>query len=248
MNIQKDSKIGEVVGRNFHTAKVFESLGLDFCCGGKKSINEACIAKGIDPELVIREISKVDQSNDTASHFAKWDIEFLVDYIVNNHHSYVLTSIPSIEQHLEKVIAAHGERHPYIAEINMIFASLKDELLMHMAKEEKMLFPYIKKLNNAYKNNLEIAVPPFGAVSNPIRMMEDEHEAAGSSMQDINRITGGFKPPESACGTFRLLYSELKDFEADLHVHVHLENNILFPKAIELEERLNSKSKKAKLN
>ena len=113
-----------------------------------------------------------------------------------------------------------------------------------MAKEEKMLFPYIKKLNNAYKNNLEIAVPPFGAVSNPIRMMEDEHEAAGNSMYEINRLTCGYIPPEKACGTFRLLYSELKDFEADLHVHVHLENNILFPKAAELEEKLNSKSKK----
>jgi regulator of cell morphogenesis and NO signaling len=238
MNIQKESKIGEVVADNFRTAQVFESLGIDFCCGGKNSINDACMAKGIDPDFVVKEISKAGDVNSTASHFSTWDVDFLIDYIVNNHHSYVLTSLPTIEHHLQKVIAAHGEKNPNLAEIDTVFSLLKAELIEHMMKEERMLFPYIKKLNFCYKNSIEIPAAPFGALSNPVRVMEDEHAAAGEMMAQINKLTGGYLIPEKACGTYKLLYNELKDFETDLHMHVHLENYILFPKAVELEEKL----------
>jgi regulator of cell morphogenesis and NO signaling len=244
MNIQKDSKIGEIVANNFHTAHVFESLGIDFCCGGKKSINEACVAKGIDPDFVVNEIYKADQVNGTATHFSKWDVDFLIDYIVNNHHLYVLTSVPTIEHHLQKVIAAHGEKNPQIAKIDSVFSSLKDELFEHMIKEERMLFPYIKKMNFAYKNSIEIPTPPFGKLSDPVKVMEDEHAAAGNMMAQINKLAGGYAVPEKACGTYKLLYNELKDFEADLHMHVHLENNILFPKAADLEVKLKKISHK----
>src|SRR4030095_2209871 len=147
MQIHKEDKISDIVTKNFQTAKVFENLGIDYCCGGKKSINEACQTKGIDPNIVLEEISKVHELNQTSSHFDKWDVDFLVDYIVNNHHSYILTAIPSIEHRLQKVIMAHGEKNHHLLQIDVIFSAVKDDLLGHMAKEEKMLFPYIKKLS-----------------------------------------------------------------------------------------------------
>ena len=239
MLVQKENKIGEVVAKNFHTAKVFENLGLDFCGGGKKTIGDACRERGMDPDFVVSEVSKVQGSNGTAAHFESWEADFLADYIINNHHSYVLNTIPTIEHHLQKVIDAHGHNHPELSKIDEAFTSLKNELLDHMAKEEKMLFPYIKKMNFAYKNTLEMPVPPFGSVGNPIKVMESEHEAAGSLMAAINKFSGGYTPPADACGTFKVLYGELKEFETDLHMHIHLENNILFPKACLLEEKLN---------
>jgi regulator of cell morphogenesis and NO signaling len=239
MLVQKENRIGDIVAGNFHTAKIFESHGLDFCCGGKKSIGDACIEKHVDAELVINELSKVEDTNQTLSRFDKWEADFLVDYIINNHHSYVLNTVSTIEHHLAKVVSAHGERHPEMAKIQGLFADLTDELLNHMQKEEKMLFPYIKKMHMAYRNTLEMPVPPFGTVGNPIKMMEDEHESAGNLMKLISSLSSGYTPPQDACGTYKVLYGELKEFENDLHMHVHLENNILFPKAAWLERELN---------
>ncbi len=162
----------------------------------------------------------------------------MIDYIVNNHHFYVVNATSTIEKHLQKVAAAHGEKHPEVISIQEIFNSLKEELLNHMQKEEKMLFPYIKKLNIAVKNSLEVPIAPFGTVDNPLRVLESEHESAGKMMAEINKLSDGYVPPENACGTYIVLYSELKEFENDLHKHVHLENNILFPKALELEGKL----------
>lgn len=239
MQVQKDNKIGEIVARNFRTAQVFENLGLDFCCGGKKTISDACNEKGLNPENVIGELAKIDDKSPAMQHFEKWEPDFLIDYIINNHHSYVTNAVSTIEHHLQKVVLAHGEKHPEVVTINGIFNDLKDELLNHMHKEETVLFPYIKKMNIAYKNSLTMTFPPFGTVGNPVNMMESEHESAGKMTAAINQLSGGYTPPKNACGTFKVLYSELKEFEQDLHVHVHLENNILFPKAIELEGKLN---------
>lgn len=238
MEISREERIGEVVARNFQTARVFEELGLDFCCGGKKSIDKACEEKGLDENIVIERLSKLEETNSVSSHYNDWDIGFLSDYIINNHHSYVINSIPSIEHHLEKVIAAHGAKHPEVAKVNEIFLNIKKELMNHMAKEEMMLFPYIKKLNTAIGNSQVLDTPVFGSVSNPITVMEKEHQHAGDGIEEIKKLTNNYTPPKSACGTFKVLYNELKDFEKDLHIHVHLENNILFPKAIEQEREI----------
>ncbi len=238
MMIQKENKIGEVVAGNFHTAKIFESYGLDFCCGGKKSIEDACTAKGVDAVKLLAELERTTENNTTSTRFDTWEADFLADYIINNHHSYVVNAISTIEHHLQKVVSAHGEKHSEVCGIESIFNELKNELLNHMAKEEKMLFPYIKKMNIALKNTLELPVPPFGTVDNPIKVMESEHDNAGLLTKKINELSNGYMPPADACATFRVLYNELKEFEDDLHVHVHLENNILFPKAKVLEERL----------
>jgi regulator of cell morphogenesis and NO signaling len=241
MLAQKENRIGEIVAENFRTAKIFEENGLDFCCGGKKTIIEACREKGVNPELLISQLNKIDDSGSRSTHFNSWEVDFLIEYIIINHHSYVVNSIPTIEHHLQEVIAAHGMKFPSLTKIEELFADLKDELTAHMAKEEKMLFPYIKKMYIAFNNSLDMPAAPFGTVGNPVKVMESEHEAAGNLVQEISRLTNNYTPPEGACGKFKVLYAELKEFESDLHVHIHLENNILFPKAQELEEKLNKK-------
>jgi regulator of cell morphogenesis and NO signaling len=238
MLVQKENKIGEIVTRNFHAAQVFEGFGLDFCCGGKKTISDACAEKKLNPENVISELSKIDEKSSNVQHFEKWEPDFLIDYIVNNHHFYVVNSISAIGHHMQKVVFAHGDKCPEVKAIDRIFNSLKEELLNHMQKEEKMLFPYIKRMNIAINNSIEMTFPPFGSVENPLKVMESEHESAGKMMAEINKLSNGYAPPENACGTFKVLYQELKEFEQDLHLHVFLENNILFPKSLELESKL----------
>lgn len=239
MLIQKETKIGDVVAENFHAAKVFESHGLDFCCGGKRTIEDACNTKGVDSKLLLAELEKLNSNNPSSTHFDKWEADFLSDYIINNHHAYVNNAISTIEHHLQKVVSAHGAKHPQVCSIDSIFAELKTELLEHMAKEERMLFPYIKKLSFAIKNSIEMPSPPFGSVENPIKVMESEHDNAGLLLKKINALSEGYVPPQDACATFRVLFGELKEFEEDLHMHIHLENNVLFPKAKAMEEKLN---------
>jgi len=240
MLVQKENTIGEVVARNFHTAKIFEDFGLDFCCGGKKTIQDACREKGINPETIVGSLTNIGNPNGSTAHYDKWELDFLVDYIITNHHTYVSNEITTIDHHLAKIASKHGENHPEIYRIESLFNDLKEELIIHMQKEEKMLFPYIKKMVVAQKNSLEFPFPPFGTISSPISVMEHEHENAGRLMREINIASNSYSPPRDACTTFRILYNELAEFENDLHIHVHLENNILFPKAIELEKVFNN--------
>jgi regulator of cell morphogenesis and NO signaling len=239
MLIQKETKVGEAVAANFRAARIFEQYGIDFCCGGKKSIAEACISKGLDPEHVLTSLTEIHENGTSlAENFNLWKPDFLIDYIVNNHHSYVEKMLPVIYMHSQKVADKHRLSHPETAAIAGLFISIKEELEVHMQKEERVLFPYIKTLLKMEENGEKAAFPPFGTVENPIRMMESEHETAGNLMAEINSLSSGFTPPEDACATFKVLYSELKEFENDLHTHIHLENNILFPKAIALEKKI----------
>lgn len=237
MQVQKETKIGDAVALNFRSAQVFEKFGIDFCCGGKKSIGEACIAKGIDADEVVSSLQNISGNGITAD-FNSWKLDFLIDYIVNNHHRYVEKMLPLIFLHSQKVAEKHGVNHPEITAIAELFVNIKDELEVHLQKEERMLFPYIKRILEMEENDEEVPFPPFGTVENPVRVMELEHEAAGKLMAEINSLSSGFTPPEDACATYKVLYQELKEFENDLHMHIHLENNILFPKAIELEKSL----------
>lgn len=238
MTIQKDITIGEVVAQNFRAAQVFEQFGLDFCCGGKKTIDAACSEKGLDSDTVLNELSKLNGGVVKGIDYNSWDLDFLADYIVQTHHSYVTRSLPNIFAHSQKVASVHGTNHPEVIRIVDLFSNIKDELEGHMQKEEKMLFPYIKKIVAVKKNNLEMSYPPFGNIQNPITVMENEHEGAGLQLSEIHTLSDNYTPPEDACTTFKVLYKELNEFEDDLHIHIHLENNILFPKAIELERSL----------
>ena len=243
MLVQKENTIGATVAQNFRTAQVFERFGLDFCCGGKKSIYEACEKKGINPEYVLAELNNVSENGRIkVPDYQKWEPDFLIDYIINTHHFYLMKALPNILAHSQKVASVHGENHPEAISIADLFANLKEELEVHIQKEEKMLFPYIKNLLQIKKNNNKIDFPPFGSVNNPIKVMETEHENAGDALGWINKLSNNYTIPEDACTTFRVLYQELKEFEDDLHMHIHLENNILFPKAVDLEEELKIKN------
>jgi regulator of cell morphogenesis and NO signaling len=239
MHIQKESKIGDIVAENFRAAQVFEKFGLDFCCGGKKSISEACQTEGINADKVINLLSELPENgNTTPTHFNSWELDFLIDYIFNNHHSYVKRSLPVIFEHSQKVALKHGGNHNEVITISELFSRIMEELEVHMQKEERMLFPYIKRLLEIERSGEEAPHAPFGTVENPIKVMEAEHEAAGKIMTEINVLSSAYTLPEDACTTYRVLFQELKEFEDDLHIHIHLENNILFPKAIELEKKL----------
>lgn len=227
--------IGEMVAQDYRAAGVFKRFGIDFCCNGKRSLQQACKEKGIDSAMIEQELHALKQQPTALQHsYQDWSVDFLADYIVNRHHTYIRKAIPEITALAEKVARVHGKRHPETQEIFYNWKALASELESHLLKEENILFPYIKKMASAN----ESSNPPFGSVQNPVRMMEMEHEDAGELMLTIRRLSDDFTPPEDACTTYRVLFNFLAAFESDLHEHIHLENNILFPKAMEMEEAI----------
>lgn len=227
----------EIVTNNFKTAAIFEKYGLDFCCRGNKLITEACKESGVNPELLTEELSKLKERDVKDDLFNEWSLDNLIDFIIQNHHKYVKRMTPIILTHTQKVSSAHGINHPEVIEIAQKFERVATELKNHLIKEEEIIFPYIKLLVSAKNENTKAEPPFFGTVKNPINLMIEEHEMAGDTLYSIRKISNQYVPPADACNTFIAAYQELKDFEEDLHKHVHLENNILFPKAIELEKK-----------
>lgn len=235
--ITKTGTIAEMVTNDYRTAKVFTQYGLDFCCGGKQTLEEACLKKGIslhELETALQACTK--QPSHPDENYNQWELDRLVDHILEKHHSYVREALPLLEGYSSKVASVHGSTHPEVIEIYNHFRAVSHELQMHMHKEEFILFPYIKRMAEAKRNHQPLLPPPFGTIRNPIDMMEQEHAFAGNSMEAINQLSKGYIPPADACNTFRVLYAELKNFEDDLHQHIHKENNILFPGAIKMEE------------
>lgn len=240
MDTLKKRTVGEIVAEDYRTAGVFKKFGLDFCCGGGKPVDEACERKGIDVDTLLNELEAATSEKPKNQNYSEWSPDFLVDYIVNVHHLFVRSKLPEIEAYAKKVAKVHGSRHEELNEILREFMMLKDELLDHLAKEEQMLFPYIKELVKHEENGEQMErKPSFGTVENPVKMMEIEHDEAGQAMAKIQQLSNDFTPPKDACATYRVLFQNLEGFQDDLHKHVHLENNILFPKALELEKRLN---------
>lgn len=231
--------IKDMVTEDFRTAAVFEKYSIDFCCGGKKPLETACSEQGIDVADVLAELRAIDQAtNAGGARFAEWDLDLLAQYIVQNHHLYLRRIIPSLSAHTEKIAGVHGKNHPELLGIAEQFAAIANELTGHMIKEERILFPYISLLASAKRDGTAPQRPPFQTIQNPIRMMEAEHQSAGDGTAYIRSVTKGYIVPPDGCTTYKVTYQELEEFERDLHQHVHLENNILFPKAIELEKAL----------
>lgn len=222
--------IGEIVAKNYSAATVFHKAGIDFCCGGKKTLAEACAEKGIDPEKLAGDIDKAESSpNGLSLKFNEWEPSFLCDYITNVHHTFVRKNIPDLLQYTEKIARVHREHHPELSEVAGLFRKVSDELLPHMKKEEEILFPAIKRMSSE--------VDAKATVRTELKTLTEEHEAAGSAMDRINEITGNYKVPEDACNTYRITLDLLEKFEDDLHTHVHLENNILFPKSLKISNQ-----------
>ena len=234
-----DETLGEIAAKDLRKAEVFKKYGLDFCCGGKKTVKEACAEKGIDVTKVEQELQNSDKTSFAARPlpYNDWNLDFLADYIVNTHHSYVKKTIPDIKAYAEKVAKVHGAHHPELLQINKLAQEVCDEMSAHMVKEETVLFPYVKQLV-ASKNsgNGKVKFGDLDSVETPINLMEMEHEVVGNNMDEIRKISNNYALPEDACASYSFLFKTLDEFENDLHIHVHLENNILFPKAVNLEK------------
>lgn len=234
-----DTTIGEMAAKDFRKAEVFRKYGIDFCCGGKKTLKEVCNKKGIDSTEIEKELLEIDQRPTSSNeNYNEWELDFLADYIVNKHHKYVVDSHPILFELTAKVARVHGDRHPELIDVAHYFNEVAEELKMHMHKEEMILFPYIKELVKAKKEHLTLERPPFGTIQNPINMMEEEHLSAGGNLEKVKELTDNFTPPADACNSYRVLFAKLDEYEKDLHHHIHLENNILFAKAIDLERQL----------
>jgi regulator of cell morphogenesis and NO signaling len=230
-----ETTVGDIVASDFRAAAVFHKFGIDFCCGGGATLSDACQKQNVSAGAVLEALTTACAAPDARTpRFNAWDVSTLVSYIVSNHHAYVREALPSIQAHTRKLASVHGENHPELLEVTALFEGVAEEMTSHMMKEEHMLFPFINALGAAAERGTPVPAPPFGRVSNPIRMMEQEHESAGAAMARIREVTGGYAPPADGCTTYRITMQELEAFEADLHAHVHLENNILFPKAKQL--------------
>lgn len=231
--------IGDLVSQDWRKAEVFKKYGIDYCCGGKRTIAEACEQKGIDASHVEADLQNIDtRSSDTGHNFNRWELDFLVDYILNVHHQYVTEAIPFLDELSKKVVRVHRDNHEELIEIEEHTQAIINELTQHMRKEEMILFPYIKELVRAKKDKKPLAPSPFGTIANPIHMMEAEHTSAGGGMASIEELSNHFTPPVDACMSYQVFFAKLQEFQQDLHQHIHLENNILFPKAIKLEAEL----------
>lgn len=232
-------KVKDIVTINYKTAEVLEKYKIDFCCNGNISLNEVLRDRESDKQKIVDELLSVIKNETVKSeNFNDWGILELINYIVDVHHKYVLEAVPRISSFLDKVVEKHGSKYQYLTEIKLLFNQLSKELENHMMKEERILFPYMKYLVECQKFNEKPKTSGFGSINNPIRQMEVEHDSAGNILHKLRYLTNDYKLPDDACTTFSLVYEELKEFEKDMHKHIHLENYILFPKSIELEKNL----------
>lgn len=236
MNISAKSIVGELVAEDYRTATVFKHNKIDFCCKGNRTIGEVCQKAQLDTAQLIDDLKKSTQKTDNATtDFKSWDIDLLADYIEKKHHRYVEKKIPELKAYLNKIVKVHGQRHPELIEIEQLFTASAHDLLSHMQKEERILFPYIR----AIASGEPLRRPPFGTVQNPVEMMKHEHDNEGERFRKIAELSDNYTPPADACTTYKVAFAMLKEYEEDLHLHIHLENNILFPRAVEVEKTLN---------
>jgi len=226
-----EQTLASIVTEHHQTVPVLEKYNLDFCCKGKRTLAEACTEKGLSIEEILKELeaSSTNEKNNSMP-FTEMSAEQLIGYILIHHHFYLKQSMPIIADHLTKVATKHGDRFPNMVVVLELFLHLKNEMTLHMQKEETILFPRIKEVESFYhfkqKKNL-----PTNYINGPVGLMENEHDEAGEIMYKIRQLTSSYTIPEGACTTFTVVLAELKEFEEDLHRHVHLENNILFPLA-----------------
>lgn len=238
--LQKEAQkqIGQFVANDFRTAAVFNKYGIDFCCKGQRTVQEVCDKQGIDTDELLEELQAVLNSKGAQSiDYRSWPLDLLIDYIEKKHHRYVEEKTIVLRQFLDKLCKVHGERHPELLEINDLFTASSQELASHMKKEELILFPFVKKMVNAKLQDSLVATPPFGSVENPIATMMHEHDNEGERFRKIALLTSNYTPPADACNTYKVTFAMLQEFEQDLHLHIHLENNILFPEAAKLEQQ-----------
>ena len=235
MNIQTSDTVGSIVTRNLHAAQILSDHGLDFCCGGQKSLQQACDDKHIAIDTLLKQLATLsDAKNEETPDFVDMNLIPLTKYIEKKHHKFTSDQILFIKSNLPKLILAHGNSHPELTKIKNTFDALSDHLTVHMKREELMIFPYIRNMTRFGKAAIGRAV--FGYVENPITALIGDHESESEKLKDLVDLTNNYEVPADGCNTYKATYEAMKDLEADLYIHMHLENNILFPKAIAVEK------------
>lgn len=238
MQIDLTTRIGDIVRENFKTARLFEVNQIDFCCGGSISLEQACAKKQLNPNQLMAELNElIIQADPDSAYFNNLELNDLCDYIEKRHHRYVNDTIPFLQSKLNKLVEVHGISHPELFEIRELFAQAAGNLTAHMMKEELMLFPTIRKLVRLKNGELQEGYL-FGHIPQMIDVMNSEHQTEGERFEQISSLSSGYSCPPDGCNTYRVSFETLREFEQDLHRHIHLENNILFEKALALEHKL----------
>jgi regulator of cell morphogenesis and NO signaling len=236
MNFSSETKVKDIALAAPSARRILENAGLDYCCGGGKSLAEACLRANTSAEEILKQLRGNSQQVDPAEQqWTKAPLQELTGHIRDKHHRWVREAIPRINMLLTKVRTKHGANHPELTEIQALFSEVGRAMIMHMQKEEQILFPYIDELERSVNEHREIESPFFQTVRSPVHAMMNEHDAAGDLVKQIRKATAAYAAPDDACASYKGLYENLREFEADLHQHVHLENNILFPRAVDME-------------
>ncbi|MFA7403773.1 MAG: iron-sulfur cluster repair di-iron protein [Pelobacteraceae bacterium] len=232
LKFTSETTIGAIVADDFRTAGVFEKHGIDFCCGGRISLAVICQEKGLDPTALLREISEIKNTPVDRSHnYSAWALPFLADYIINTHHAYLNENTAQIVAYTNKIAEVHGSHHPEVIEIAAIFAKIATDMAAHLREEEEVLFPAIKRIDAARKAGNTPEAADVETIRATLTRLDREHQEIGDAVHTIRHLANGYAIPADVCNTFVVTYHKLQEFEDDLHKHVHLENNILFPKA-----------------
>ena len=230
------TKLGDLVLARPETMRYFEGIGLDYCCGGHRSLGEACTAAGLDPVAIQKELEGVKAAGEGTPDLQAWttaSLEALTNHLVATHHAYLRSELPRLGRLMEKVLGVHGDKHPELARVAEIFEALHADLMPHLMKEEQILFPFIVRMEQG-----QLGGACFGSVQSPIRVMEMEHEAVGSLLAELRQLTRAYTPPADGCASFQALYLGLEELERDLHLHITKENQILHPRATAMEAGL----------
>lgn len=235
MSIETTTSLAEIILRFPAAARLFERLGLDYCCGGHQTLAQACQALGLDPADIITQLSEQDSSATPHHDWSAESLETLIDHIISTHHAYTRKELARLAPLMTKVKTVHGAEHPELVQIAYAFQALDDDLIPHLMKEENILFPYIRNLEESRRTGTPPPPSCFGTVANPIYMMNKEHDEAGVLLRRMRELSKGFSLPADACASFRNLYEGLEALEHDLMQHIHLENHLVFPRALKLE-------------
>ena len=239
MTLTTTRTVGEIAAEMPGTTREFEKLGIDYCCGGSRTLGEACAAANISIDEALARLEKSAESTpfDAKQDWQKQLLADLISHITGTHHAFVRTESPRIEALAAKVAGVHGKNHPELLQVKDVFSALAAELSVHLMKEEQILFPYVQRMEESALAGETAPPAMFGTVLNPVRMMMQEHDGAGDSLRTLRTITKDYVVPDDACISYRTLYQALEGYEADLHQHIHLENNILFPRAVAMETK-----------
>lgn len=237
MTIAATKTVGEIAAETPSCTREFEKLGIDYCCGGNRTLGDACAQVTVSVDEVLARLEKCAKAA-TSEGDKSWQSLLLADLIAHinsTHHVFVRSECPRIEALAAKVVGVHGKNHPELLTVQKAFSALSEELHLHLTKEEQILFPYVLRMEESVLAGEPTPPAMFGTVMNPIRMMMQEHDGAGDALLALRRVTSDYKVPQDACISYRTLYDALQAFEKDLHQHIHLENNLLFPRASAME-------------